>query len=56
MTALPKPDRFVSGTLATGRLVLTRASGSRARCGVVIVHSAAFTDNGDSTLTLTLPA
>jgi hypothetical protein len=49
MTATPKPDRFVSGTLTGGRLVLVRRSGSSARCGVLMFTGATLTDNADGT-------
>jgi hypothetical protein len=45
---LPKPDAFVGGTLATGRLVLVRQSGSTARCGVLICLGTLI-DNEDTT-------
>lgn len=48
-----KGSKFVSGTAATGRLVLTRDDGSTAVCGVVIVQGATLTDNGDITYDLT---
>ena len=50
---LPKPDAFVGGTLATGRLVLIRQSGSTARCGVVMC-TGTLTDNEDLTFDLEL--
>jgi len=42
------PNPFVSGTLATGRLVLVRESGSTARCGVLMCLGT-LTDNSDGT-------
>lgn len=45
--------KFISGTAATGRLVLARSDGSLARCRVVIVEDATLTDNDDSTFNLT---
>jgi len=53
MTALPSPDRFTSGTLVDGRLVLIRKSGSAARCGVLIC-TGTLVDNGDATVDIEL--
>ena len=53
ISSTPKPDRFVSGTLTNGRLVLARKSGSTARCGVLMCLGT-LTDNEDATFTLTL--
>lgn len=54
MTALPKRDRFVSGTLLpNGRLVLIRQSGSAARCNVVMC-TGTLTDNEDGTVDIEL--
>ena len=53
MTATPVPDRFVSGTLTDGRLVLVRKSGSTARCGVLMFTGATLTDNADGTYDFT---
>lgn len=52
MTATPKPDPFVSGTLTDGRLVLVRRSGSTARCNVLMCLGT-LTDNEDGTFDLT---
>lgn len=52
-TTRPTPDRFVSGTLTGGRLVLVRKSGSTARCGVMMCLGT-LTDNSDGTFDLTL--
>lgn len=53
MTALPVPNRFISGDLSTGRLILTRQDGSTARCGVIIC-TGTLTDNGDGTVDIEL--
>lgn len=51
---IPKTDdKFVSGSLDTGRLILVRRSGSTARCGVVIATGGTVTDNGDGTFEVT---
>lgn len=47
------PNPFVSGSLATGRLVLARESGSAARCGVLMCLGT-LTDNEDGTYDLDL--
>ena len=47
------PNPFVSGTLATGRLVLIRQSGSTASCGVVMC-TGTLTDNEDLTFDVEL--
>jgi len=47
-------DQFVSGTLATGRLILTRESGSTASCGVIMC-TGTITDNLDGTYDLDFP-
>lgn len=52
ITSTPKPDRFVSGTLTDGRLVLVRKSGSTARCNVLMCLGT-LTDNEDGTYELT---
>lgn len=52
ITSTPKPDRFVSGALTDGRLVLVRESGSTARCGVLMCLGT-LTDNEDGTYELT---
>lgn len=54
MAPIPRPDRFVGGTLETGRLVLFRQFGPEASCGVLMCLGA-LTDNADSTFTLTFP-
>lgn len=51
---IPKTDdKFVSGSLETGRLILVRRSGSTARCGV-LMFTGTLTDNSDGTYELTL--
>lgn len=47
-------SRFVSGSLATGRLVLTRDNGTVVRCGVLMCLGS-FVDNGDGTVDVTFP-
>ena len=52
IASTPRPDRFVSGTLTDG-LVLVRESGSTARCNVLMCLGT-LTDNSDGTYELTL--
>jgi hypothetical protein len=50
----PTPDQFVSGSLATGRLILITKSGLKARCEVLMCLGT-LTDNLDSTFNLNFP-
>lgn len=54
MAPIPRPDKFVGGSLETGRLVLSRQFGPPATCGV-LMFLGTLTDNEDSTYTLTFP-
>ena len=49
----PIPDKFVSGSLATGRLILLSKSGLTARCEVLMCLGT-LTDNSDGTFDLDL--
>lgn len=54
MKVIAKPDPFVSGTLATGRLILITKTGSTVPCGVLMCLGT-LTDNLDSTFDLDFP-
>lgn len=55
MTVTPVPDPFVSGDLDTGRLILIRKFGSKARCGVLMCLGT-LVDNEDSSFDITFPS
>jgi hypothetical protein len=44
--------KFVSGSLETGMLVLTREDGSTSEADVVVVRGVSLVDNDDSTFDL----
>lgn len=48
----PVGSKFISGTANQGVLILTRADGTTAPCGVVIVRGVSLVDNADSTVDL----
>jgi len=55
MRQVLETDRFVSGSLGTGRLILVRESGTEVACAVLMCLGT-LVDMGDSTFDIDFPS